>query len=269
MKKQDKKQYDRYFKIGAVMLSDDIGVKNAAAQLGVPYHKLAYWRRKRGERFGEQPWSDKYYEKEEKAKKRRGKVSTMEERQRLDAIFEKLLKDETQYKHHEFVVDTTRNRAPEVYKAPDSSTDDSEADYEEGDFLYDALDSKDAKPLLLRAAHAGIAAAQYQLGCFYFYGVYEDETVTDLNLAVIWMKEVLQNKSAGSKLMHRAEEMLQEIQTKQRETMLRYLPEALQKQQQAVLDKEKTERENQERKKFIDYAKEWTVNAGQSATSKL
>ena len=37
-------QYDKEFKLQALELSDDIGVKKAAAQLGIPYYTLAEWR---------------------------------------------------------------------------------------------------------------------------------------------------------------------------------------------------------------------------------
>ena len=46
-------QYDKTFKEEAVRLSDDIGLKNAAAQLGIPYHTLSYWRRSKS-RYGQQ-----------------------------------------------------------------------------------------------------------------------------------------------------------------------------------------------------------------------
>ena len=36
--------YENSFKEEAVRLSDDIGVKQAAAQLGIPYWTLADWR---------------------------------------------------------------------------------------------------------------------------------------------------------------------------------------------------------------------------------
>lgn len=39
--------YDKGFKEGAVSLSDEIGVRKAAEQLGVPYYTLADWRSKR------------------------------------------------------------------------------------------------------------------------------------------------------------------------------------------------------------------------------
>lgn len=39
--------YDKQFKEEAVALSDEIGVKKAAEQLGVPYYTLTDWRRQR------------------------------------------------------------------------------------------------------------------------------------------------------------------------------------------------------------------------------
>jgi transposase len=42
--------YDRDFKIQAIQLSDDIGVKKASEQLGIPYHTLADWRWQRAHR---------------------------------------------------------------------------------------------------------------------------------------------------------------------------------------------------------------------------
>ena len=39
--------YEKSFKEEAVKLSDEIGVKKAAEQLGIPYYTLADWRCKR------------------------------------------------------------------------------------------------------------------------------------------------------------------------------------------------------------------------------
>ncbi len=39
--------YEKSFKEEAVRLSDEIGVKKAAEQLGVPYYTLTDWRRER------------------------------------------------------------------------------------------------------------------------------------------------------------------------------------------------------------------------------
>ncbi|MEY8356626.1 transposase [Lachnospiraceae bacterium 54-53] len=40
-------QYEKSFKEEAVKLSDEIGVKAAAAQLGIPYYTLFTWRNNR------------------------------------------------------------------------------------------------------------------------------------------------------------------------------------------------------------------------------
>jgi transposase len=39
--------YDKQFKGEAVRLSDEVGVKKAAEQLGIPYYTLADWRSQR------------------------------------------------------------------------------------------------------------------------------------------------------------------------------------------------------------------------------
>ena len=41
------RKYNKEFKEESVKLSDEIGVKQAAAQLGIPYYSLAEWRQKR------------------------------------------------------------------------------------------------------------------------------------------------------------------------------------------------------------------------------
>ena len=40
-------RYDKEFKQQALLLSDEIGVKAAAAQLGIPYYTLSGWRNNR------------------------------------------------------------------------------------------------------------------------------------------------------------------------------------------------------------------------------
>ena len=49
-------QYDKTFKEEAIHLSGEIGLKNAAAQLRIPYHTLSSWRRPRN-RYGQQAFS--------------------------------------------------------------------------------------------------------------------------------------------------------------------------------------------------------------------
>lgn len=45
-------KYDKAFKEEAVRLSEEIGVKEASKQLGIPYHTLSGWRRTKA-RYGE------------------------------------------------------------------------------------------------------------------------------------------------------------------------------------------------------------------------
>ena len=47
--------YSKEFKEEAVRLSDEIGVKKAAAQLGIPYFTLADWRSSRKEKQRSKP----------------------------------------------------------------------------------------------------------------------------------------------------------------------------------------------------------------------
>ena len=47
--------YDKQFKEEAVRLSDEIGVKKAAHQLGIPYYTLADWRSQR-KQYGEKAY---------------------------------------------------------------------------------------------------------------------------------------------------------------------------------------------------------------------
>lgn len=42
-------KYDKSFKLEAVSLSDEVGVKKAADQLGIPYHTLCGWRKSRSQ----------------------------------------------------------------------------------------------------------------------------------------------------------------------------------------------------------------------------
>ncbi|MBE7721156.1 MAG: transposase [Lacrimispora celerecrescens] len=53
-------QYDKSFKEEAVRLSDEIGLKNAAAQLGVSYYTLSGWRQKRN-KYGKNSFSGSGY----------------------------------------------------------------------------------------------------------------------------------------------------------------------------------------------------------------
>ena len=56
------RKYDKEFKEEAVKLSDEVGVKQAASQLGIPYYSLAEWRQKR-KTFGDHAlWAAGYGE---------------------------------------------------------------------------------------------------------------------------------------------------------------------------------------------------------------
>ena len=48
-------KYSREFKEEALKLSDEIGVKKAASQLGLPYYTLADWRNRTRDRINGQP----------------------------------------------------------------------------------------------------------------------------------------------------------------------------------------------------------------------
>ena len=48
-------KYSREFKEEALKLSDEIGVKKAASQLGLPYYTLADWRNRTRDRIIGQP----------------------------------------------------------------------------------------------------------------------------------------------------------------------------------------------------------------------
>lgn len=53
-------QYDKTFKEEALHLSDEIGLKNAAAQLGISYYTLSGWRNKRT-KYGQNAFSGSGY----------------------------------------------------------------------------------------------------------------------------------------------------------------------------------------------------------------
>ena len=53
-------KYEKGFKEEAVKLSDEIGIKKAAAQLGVPYYIIAEWRQQRS-RHGKDAYAGSGY----------------------------------------------------------------------------------------------------------------------------------------------------------------------------------------------------------------
>ena len=107
-----------------------------------------------------------------------------------------------------FVKDTTKDRAPVYYQAPDFSSENPEKDFEEGMHLIGSIDLKDCflyfedwpkgKRLLLKAAHNGHVKAQFVLGCMYKIGI---NYCPDYIMAEIWLQEAIQNGLSGEDLV--------------------------------------------------------------------
>ena len=107
-----------------------------------------------------------------------------------------------------FVKDTTKDRAPVYYQAPDFSSENPEKDFEEGMRLIGSIDLKDCflhfedwpkgKRLLLKAAHNGHVKAQFVLGCMYKIGI---NYCPDYIMAEIWLQEAIQNGLSGEDLV--------------------------------------------------------------------
>lgn len=83
--------YEKGFKEEAVKLSDEIGIKKAAAQLGIPYYTIAEWRQKRSKPRKGVCGANGYRQMTEEEKERR-----IRELERANAELEKaneILKD--------------------------------------------------------------------------------------------------------------------------------------------------------------------------------
>ncbi len=94
-------------------------------------------------------------------------------------------------KPHEKVVDTTQDRAPEVYWGLKSyNTDDPEAECKKGLEYLHQREYFNAHICFLKAVRSGYPEAQYRLGSLYLYG---RGVKTDLNLAEIWFRESAAN----------------------------------------------------------------------------
>ena len=68
-----------------------------------------------------------------------------------------------------YVKDTTKDRAPVYYQAPDFSSENPEKDFEEGMRIIenDSNNWCEGKKLFLKAAHNGRVRAQFMSGCLY------------------------------------------------------------------------------------------------------
>lgn len=94
-------------------------------------------------------------------------------------------------KPHEKVVDTSFERAPELYGSLASvvSTD-SQADCKKGLEHLHKREYREARACFLLAARSGSAEGQYRLGSLYLYG---RGVKADYNLAECWFREAAKN----------------------------------------------------------------------------
>ena len=86
-------KYDRLFKLQAIDLSDEIGVKKAAEQLGIPYHTLYDWRKSRN-RYSDTAFigsGNKYVPTDEKDRKIMELERELRESQRANEILKEAL----------------------------------------------------------------------------------------------------------------------------------------------------------------------------------
>lgn len=127
-----------------------------------------------------------------------------------------------------YVKDTTMDRAPVHYQAPDFSSENLEKDFEEGMRIIGSIDLKDCvlyfkdwlkgKRLLLKAAHNGHVRAQFVLGCMYKIGI---NYCPDFTMAEIWLQEAIQNGLSGKDL-NIAKLKLHEVQQQRRARWIRF-----------------------------------------------
>lgn len=111
-----------------------------------------------------------------------------------------------------YVKDTTQNRAPYFYQAPDLSSENPEEDFAKGMHIINHRIEEwyfDGKQLLLKAANAGHAKAQFMLGHFNLEGWDWFET-KDINYAETWLTEAIKNGLCGEELLM-AQKDLQKI----------------------------------------------------------
>ena len=90
------RKYDKEFKEEAVKLTDEVGIKQAAAQLGVVYYTLSEWRQKR-KAYGDHTFvADEIYRlREEKQKAQLDNVGRDELKKRITDMGDFLQKQPT------------------------------------------------------------------------------------------------------------------------------------------------------------------------------
>ena len=114
-----------------------------------------------------------------------------------------------------YVEDTTWNRAPYIYQAPDLTSENPDEDFKKGMHIIDHCIEEwyfDGKRLLVKAALAGHAQAQFMLGHLNLEGWYGFEA-PDFNLAEVWLTEAIRNGLSGEELVT-AQKDLQELRAR-------------------------------------------------------
>ena len=102
-----------------------------------------------------------------------------------------------------YVEDTTRNRAPYFYQAPDLASENPEEDFSKGMHIISHRIGEwyfNGKKLLLKAANAGHARAQFMLGHFNLEG-WDWFEEPDKNYAETWLVEAIKNGLDGEELL--------------------------------------------------------------------
>ena len=121
-----------------------------------------------------------------------------------------------------YVKDTTMDRAPVHYQAPDFSSENPEKDFEEGKYIMenDLINWRKGKLLLLKAAHNGHAKAQFLLGNIWHRSFWLFNANQDLNMAEIWLQKAVQKGLSGEDLI-KAKSELHDVQSQRQARWMR------------------------------------------------
>ena len=121
-----------------------------------------------------------------------------------------------------YVKDTTKDRAPVYYQAPDFSSENPEKDFEEGKYIMenDLMNWRKGKLLLLKAAHNGSAKAQFLLGNIWHRSFWLFNADQDLNMAEIWLQKAVQKGLSGEDLI-KAKSELHDVQSQRQARWMR------------------------------------------------
>jgi len=121
-----------------------------------------------------------------------------------------------------YVKDTTKDRAPDFYQAPDFSSENPEKDFEEGKYIMenDLMNWRKGKLLLLKAAHNGHAKAQFLLGNIWHRSFWLFNADQDLNMAEIWLQKAVRNGLSGEDFI-KAKSELYDVQSQRHARWMR------------------------------------------------